>query len=65
MKKFTVAETEAYRLIVTVKKCVRPNYLNSLDFVQETITNGVTTGTSTYNFFLTDEEIKVLAQGLQ
>jgi hypothetical protein len=65
MKQFTVAETDAYRLIVKIKKCANPKNLNSLDFTQETITNGVTSTTSTYNFFLTDEEVKVLAQGLQ
>ena len=64
MKNFTVKENEAFRLRVKAHKCLSPADLNSVEFIQESLKDGAVIDTSTYNFFMTDEEIKTLAQGL-
>jgi len=65
MKEFIVKENDAFRLRVKSHKCINPSDLNSLEFIQEIKNNkGDIDETSTYNFFLTDEEIKKLAVGL-
>ena len=64
MKKFTVKENQAFRLRVQSHKCISPSDLNSIEFIQENLKDGTVIDTSTYNFFMTDEEMKTLAQGL-
>lgn len=64
MKEFTVKENEGFRLRVKAWKCLSPNDLNSLEFIQECLKDGEVQMTSTYNFFLTDAEIEVLVKGL-
>jgi hypothetical protein len=65
MKEFTVKENRAYRVRIKVNECLRPAELNSLEFIQECIDkDGNVDFTSTYNFFMTAEEIKTLANGL-
>jgi hypothetical protein len=66
MKEFIVTENDAYRLRVKSWKCLNPDNLNSLEFIQENKTKeGKVNDTSIYNFFLTDDEIKELSNGLQ
>ncbi len=65
MKEFIVKENEGFRLRVKSWKCLRPNDLNAVEFVQETLKDGETSMTSTYQFFLTDDEVKILCQGMQ
>ena len=66
MKEFIVTENDAYRLRVKSWKCLNPNNLNSLEFIQENKNKeGNINDKSTYNFFLTDSEIKELSNGLQ
>lgn len=66
MKEFIVTENGAFRLRVKSWKCLNPNNLNSLEFIQEYKNiEGDTREASTYNFFLTDSEIKELVNGLQ
>jgi hypothetical protein len=66
MKDFIVKETAGFRLRVTQKRCLRPEDLYSLDFVQEVKNDdGEVVTSSTYNFFLTDSEIETLVQGLK
>ena len=66
MKEFIVKENDAFRLRIKSWKCQRPDNLNSLEFIQENKNKeGEVNDTSTYNFFLTDSEIKELANGLQ
>ena len=61
MKDFIVKETAGFRLRVTQKRCLLPTDLYSLDFIQEIKNDkGEVTTSSTYNFFMTDEEIKTL-----
>ncbi len=65
MKSFTVKENKAFRLRVESKKCLRPNELNHIQFIQECIDkDGEVDFTSTYQFFLTDEEVQTLAKEL-
>jgi hypothetical protein len=64
MKEFTVKEDPAFRLRVKSWKCLTPKTLNAVEFVQECIKDGEVDFSSTYQFFMTDEEMKTLAQGL-
>lgn len=65
MKSFTVKENKAFRLRVESKKCLRPADLNHIQFIQECLNkDGEVDFTSTYQFFLTDSEIKTLAEEL-
>lgn len=65
MKEFIVKEDQAFRLRVKSWKCQRPNDLNAVEFIQECIgKDGNVDFTSTYNFFMTDEEMATLAKGL-
>ena len=64
MKNFTIKENDAFRLRVQLHKCLDPSDLNSIEFIQENLKDGMVIDTSTYNFFMTDEELKTLAQGL-
>jgi hypothetical protein len=65
MKEFIVKENAAFRLRVKSWKCLSPVDLNSIEFIQECIDkDGEVDFTSTYNFFMTDDEVKTLVKGL-
>ncbi len=64
VKEFIVKENEAFRLRINKWKCTSPADLNALEFVQESLQDGKVVGTSTYNFSLTDDDIKVLTANL-
>ncbi len=64
MKEFTVKEDQAFRLRVKSWKCLTPNNLNAVEFIQECMKDGEVDFASTYQFFMTDEDMKTLAQGL-
>lgn len=65
MKEFTVKENQAFRLRVKKWKCLSPNDLNAVEFIQESKNkDGEVDQTSTYQFFMTDEELKTLAEGI-
>jgi len=64
MKEFIVKENAGFRLRVKSWKCLAPNDLNSIEFTQECLKDGEVQMTSTYNYFLTDAELDVLAKGL-
>ena len=65
MNSFVVKDTPAFRLKVNSWKCIRPNDLNALEFVQETKTStGEVDMSSTYQFFMTNEEVVDLCNGL-
>jgi len=65
MNSFVVKDTPGFRLSVKSWKCVNPNNLNALEFVQETKTStGEIDMSSTYQFFMTDEEVVDLCNGL-
>lgn len=65
MKEFTVKESQAFRLRVKSYKCLSPTDLNAIEFIQESKNKeGEVDLSSTYQFFMTDEELKTLAKGL-
>jgi len=65
MKEFTVKENEGFRLRVKSWKCLTPDTLNAIEFIQECKNkDGEVDFSSTYQFFMTDSEMKTLAQGL-
>ena len=65
MKEFVVKEDKGFRLRVKMWKCLRPNELNALEFIQECKDkDGEVDFSSTYNFFMTDAEVKSLCEGL-
>jgi hypothetical protein len=65
MKEITVTNKQGFKLKLRQYKCEHPSQLNSLEFIQEHINDeGEVTNTSTYNFFMDDNEIKTLAESL-
>ena len=65
LKKFTVKENPGFRVRVEQWEVVNPKGLYSLNFIQETLKEDNTVQDSqVYNFFMTKDEIKILAQGL-
>lgn len=65
MKEFTVKDEQAFRLRVKMWKCSYPSTLNAIHFVQECKDKeGNVEFSSTYEFFMTDSEIKKLAEQL-
>jgi len=65
MKESIIKDTAGFRLRVKSWKCVNPTELNAIEFIQECKNiNGEVDMTSTYQFFMTDEELKILAQSL-
>lgn len=65
MKESIIKDTAGFRLRVKSWKCVNPTELNAIEFIQECKNiNGKIDMTSTYQFFMTDEELKILAQSL-
>jgi hypothetical protein len=64
-KEFVIKQQAGFRIKVRTWKCVRPADLNALDFVQEILDeNGNVLDTSTYNFMLSDTELKSLKDQL-
>jgi hypothetical protein len=65
MKEFVLKEMNQYSVKVKTNKCAKPVDLNHIEFVQETKNDkGEVVDTSTYQFFLTDNEIKTLVANL-
>ena len=64
MKEFTVKEDQAFRLRVKSWKCLTPNNLNAVEFIQECMKDGEVDFSSTYQFFMTDDDMNRLAHGL-
>lgn len=65
MKEFTVKESSAFRLRVKSWKCISPADLNSIEFINECLDEkGKVTQSSTYSFFMDDNEIRTLCEGM-
>ena len=65
MNSFVVKDTPAFKLSVKSWKCLNPTDLNALEFVQESKnSDGEIALSSTYQFFMTDEEVVDLCNGL-
>jgi len=65
IKNITVKESPAYRVRVESWESINPKGLFSVDIIQECLNqDGNVDSSSTYNFHMTRDEIKVLADGL-
>jgi hypothetical protein len=65
MKEFIVKENAGFRLRVKMWKCSTPSDMNSIEFIQESKSvDGNVDMASTYQFFMTDNEIQNLCKGL-
>jgi hypothetical protein len=66
MKEFTVTDTPGFNLNVKAWKCQNPSTLNAIEFTQSCKnTEGELSMASTYQFFMTDEELARLVEGLK
>ena len=65
IKEFTVKDEQAFRMRVRHWKAVSPSNLNSVEFIQDCMRDGEVDFTSTFNFLMTDDEIKTLITGLK
>lgn len=64
MKEFIAKEAPDFKLRVRVSDCSRPEGVKQLEFVNEQYKDGELISDSTYQFFMTDAEIRTLCQGL-
>jgi len=65
MKTFILKEKSDFRLTVKQQRCLKPTDLNSIEFINESLNEkGEVVDTSTYNFFLTPDEIQKLCNNL-
>lgn len=63
-KEVTIKENQGYRVRLEKHEVISPKGLFSLDIIQESLEDGKVTSSQTYNFFMTKEELQVLAHGL-
>lgn len=64
-KEITVKENAAYRVRVEKWEVTSPKGLYNVDIIQECLNDkGEVNESSTYNFFMTKEEMQSLANGL-
>lgn len=64
-KEMTIKESEAFRVRMVKHEVISPVGLYSLDLIQESFNKeGEIFQTSTYNFFMTKDELQSLAYGL-
>jgi hypothetical protein len=64
-KEMVIKESEGFRLTLVKHEVISPKGLMSIDFINESLKSDGTVGqTSTYNFFMTKEELQSLAFGL-
>ena len=59
-----IKENEGFRLVLDKKSCLRPNDLFVLEMTGEQLKEGKVINTSTYQFFMTQEEMNILAKAL-
>jgi hypothetical protein len=64
-KEFIVKNEPAFRLTIRHWKATNPSNLNAVEFVQDCMRDGEVDFTSTYQFVMTNEEIKQLIKGLE
>jgi len=61
----TIKDEPAFRVRLEKWECLAPKGLYALDLIQERKDEeGTVIDSSTYNFFMTNEEMKTLAEGL-
>ena len=65
VKEFVAKEDTGYRLRIRCWKPLSPKDINSIEFINESLrADGTVADTSTYNFFLSDKDIKSLSAQL-
>jgi hypothetical protein len=62
--KTVIKEKEEFRLTMKKEPCLKPAGLNNVEMTQEQLTDGKVTQTSTYQFFMTQDEMNTLAKAL-
>lgn len=62
--KTVIKEKEEYRLTMKKEPCLMPAGLNNVEMTQEQLKDGEVTQTSTYQFFMTQDEMNTLAKAL-
>lgn len=62
--KAIIKENEAYRLVLTKTACLRPEQLFSIELTGEQLKDGEVAESSTYQFFMTQDEIQILSKAL-
>ena len=64
LREMTVKESEGFRVRIAKHEVSSPKGLFSLNFIQESLKDGVVQDTATYNFFMTQSELNTLAHAL-
>ena len=62
--KTVIKDKEDFRLTLKKEPCLMPEGLNNVEMIQEQLKDGKVTQTSTYQFFMTAEEMNTLAKAL-
>ena len=60
----TIKENEGYRLVLKKNPCLRPEGLNNVEFTGEQLKDGEIVNSSTYQFFMTQDQLETLAKAL-
>lgn len=63
-REVAIKEDHAFRLVLKKHEVLSPKGLFSINLEQQNLQDGEITDISTYNFFMTKEEIKQLTYGL-
>jgi hypothetical protein len=63
-KEIIIKENEGFRIRLEKHEVISPKGLFSFDIIQESLKDGKVSDSQTYNFFMTKEELQILAQGL-
>jgi hypothetical protein len=63
-KEIIIKENEGFRIRLEKHEVISPKGLFSFDIIQESLKDGKVSNSQTYNFFMTKEELQILAQGL-
>ncbi len=64
-KEMVIKESQGFRLTLVKHEVLSPKGLFSVDLINEGLKeDGTVNQTSTYNFFMTKEELQALAHGL-
>ena len=59
-----IKENEGFRLTLEKEPSLMPVGLNTVEMTQEHLKDGKVTQTSTYQFFMTKDEMNILAKAL-
>jgi hypothetical protein len=62
--KTVIKENVGFRLTLKKEPCLMPAGLNNVEMIQEQLQDGRVIQTSTYQFFMTQDEMNTLAKAL-